>query len=425
MPRMDRADGLEVLLDRLELAATASRVGRRGIAVLALELRPRRGGPPPPEESAARLTALARQRLRSHVHRADTISVLGPLRFAVLLERAVDGPFAIHVADRLTQAMREPFRLDGSPLELSASVGVAAFPDDGTTAEELLRRALQALEGARNAGGGLVGFCSSASSEAAHRRLAIERALEGVLDREELELHYQPQMDTQEGSLVGVEALLRWTSPRLGRVSPGDFIPLLEATGRIEEVGAWVLARACDQAAAWATAGRPLRVSVNVSARQLEAEGFAARVDEELRRTALDPRLLELELTESVLVANPASTREVLESLRQRGVRVAVDDFGTGYASLAYIRRFPMDTLKIDREFVRGLPVDAENVAITSAIIALAHTLRLEMVAEGVETEAEEEFLHSQRCFVVQGFRHARPMAAPALEAWRRDRPWL
>ncbi len=415
----------DVLVDRLALAMTSSRLGRRGIAVLSIEVHERKRGALTIGADVDAVSNEALRRIRQCLERVDTVSVLSPLRFLILLERVQEGSFAIHVADQVVQAIRKPFRVNGKALELIASVGVSTFPDDGEAKDELLRRADQAREGARAGGGDLVGFCSGSTSAGAQRRLATERALVGVLDRQELELYYQPQIDTQHDALVGVEALLRWTHASLGRVSPADFIPVLESSDQIIAVGAWVLRTACRQAAEWAKKGRPLRVGVNMSARQLETAGFEELVCDALAESKLDPTLLELELTESVLVENPASTRAALDALRRRGVRIALDDFGTGYASLAYIRHFPMDTLKIDREFVRGLPVDTAGVAITSSIIALAHTLRLELVAEGVETEAEEEFLHSQHCYVVQGFRHARPMPVAELASWRQARPWL
>lgn len=420
MTRAHAADEA-VLVDRLALVTAGSRLGRRAAAVLSIEVHARHRAVEPTET----ITAEALRRIRECLERVDTVSVVGPLQFLVLLERVQEGAFAIHVADRVVQAIRAPFRVDGRTLELIASVGVSTFPEDGDETAELLRRATSAREGARAGGGDLVGFCSGRANVGAQRRLALERALVGVLERGELSLHYQPQIDTQLDTMVGVEALLRWNHAALGPVSPAEFIPILEAGELIRSVGAWVLRTACRQAAEWAGAGKALRVGVNVSARQLEVAGFERLVFDALDESGLDPSALELELTESVLVANPTETRAMLEALRRRGVRIALDDFGTGYASLAYIRRFPMDTLKIDREFVRGLPADPGAAAITSSIIALAHSLHLELVAEGVESEAEEDFLHAQSCYVVQGFRHARPMPAADFARWRRERPWL
>lgn len=414
----------DLVAERLTLATKASRLGGRRIAVLAIEVHERRAASDPPPAELELLSEEATRRIRACLAKVDTVSRAGPLRYLVLLERAEEGSFAVHAADQILLAIRtRPFRAQGRERAFVASVGVSAFPEDGDRTEVLLDRALQAMTGARLGGGDLVGFCSGSTE--GQRRLAVERALVGVLERGELTLAWQPQIDTREGALVGAEALLRWTHPRLGVVSPLEMIPILEASGRIHEVGGWVLREACKRGAEWARVGSPLRVGVNVSAHQLGAEGFERDVDRALADSGLPPSLLELELTESVLVADPASTRERLERLRARGARIAVDDFGTGYASLAYIRRFPMDTLKIDREFVTGLPTDHEAVAITSAIIMLAQSLDLELVAEGVENEAEEEFLHSQRCFVVQGFRHARPMSDADFDVWRASRPWL
>ena len=342
----------------------------------------------------------------------------------VLLERLEDGPFASHVADAIVAAVREPIAHDDGVLLLVASVGIAVHPDDGEDVGALVRAAESAAQGARAAGGDLFGFSTARMGADAGRRMAIERALVGVVERRELNLAFQPQIDARDGTVVGVEALLRWKNPKLGQVPPDELVPILEASGAIDRIGAWVLEEACRYGASWQELGRPLRVGVNVSAHQLRDEAFPRIVDQAVGASGLGHDRLELELTESVLVDNPESTRRVLDALRSRGVRIAVDDFGTGYASLAYVRQFPMDTIKIDRQFVRGLPLDNESAAITSAIVALGQSLRLDVVAEGVETEAAEEFLFSQRCYVMQGYRHARPMPPEDLAEWRRRRPW-
>jgi EAL domain-containing protein (putative c-di-GMP-specific phosphodiesterase class I) len=415
---------VEVLFERLELGALSRRRGTRGLAVLAVRVH-RPGQPDAPlPDTAGYLEQEVLHRIHRCLRPVDTVAVVDRMRFAVLLERAEEGPFAVHVADQLVSDVRCELNIAGRPLDLVASVGVAVHPDDGDTADELMRAADAAAEAARLGGGDFFGFSTGPMNEVAARRIAIERALVEAQSRGELRLSYQPQIDTRDGTIVGVESLLRWHTATLGDVPPAEFVPILEATGAIEDVGAWVLRSACAQVAEWGRAGQLLRVGVNVSAQQLGADSFVDVVLDALQQTGIQPALLELELTESVLVDNPAKTRRMLEALRQHGVRVAVDDFGTGYASLAYIRQFPMDTLKIDRQFVRGLPIDEESAAITSAIVALGRSLRLEIVAEGVETEAEEEFLHSQQCFVVQGFRHARPMPAEDFSAWRERRPW-
>ena len=414
--------GLELLRQRLELAAPSARRGGRGVAVMAVRVHPPMTEEPAPAGPA--LEEQVRRRLRSCLRLVDEVVAIERHHYVVLLERLDDGPFAVHAADRIVSEIRRPFRVDGEDVALVASVGVSLYPDDGEQLDDLVRCANTAAEAAALSGGNLFGFGSGAANEAATRRVAIERAVVGALERNELSLAFQPQVDTRDGTIAGIEALLRWHNDKLGDVAPSEFVPILEATGEIDRVGAWVMRRACTEAASWARADRPSRVGVNVSAHQMRGGTLATIVDRALSETGLAPSLLELELTESVLVENPESTRALLETLRRRGVRVAVDDFGTGYASLAYVRQIPMDCLKIDRQFVRGLPVNNENAAITSAIVALARSLRIEIVAEGVETEAEEEFLHSLDCYVVQGFRHARPMSVDQLVAWKRERPW-
>lgn len=419
----DSAD-LDTLRERLDLGARVTKRGSLGIALLAVEVhRPvETGGGEAPDDGE--IEAEVRRRVAGCVRRVDTIARTGPYRMLVLLERIDDGPFAAHVADAIVEAVREPIRRGGDVELLVASVGIAMHPDDGDDVEALVRSAEAAVQGARAAGGDLFGFSSRRMGEEASRRLAVERALVGVIERGELSLHFQPQLDARDGTVVGVEALLRWRNAKLGPVGPDEFIPILEANGQIDRVGAWVLEQACRYGASWQEHGKPLRVGVNVSAHQLRDPAFAAVVERAVESSGLPPSLLELELTEGVLVDNPESTRQMLDGLRRRGVRIAVDDFGTGYASLAYVRQFPMDTIKIDRQFVRGLPLDNECAAITSAIIALGKSLRLEVVAEGVETEAAEEFVFSQRCYIMQGYRHARPMPADELSEWRRRRPW-
>ena len=422
MREVDTGD-LETLRERLELGLGATRRGGRGLAVLAVQVHQpiSAGGLDAPGDP--RIASEVSHRVAGCLRRVDTLAPFGD-GMLVLLERLEDGPFASHVADAIVSAVREPIVIDDRVHLLVASVGIAVFPDDGEDVQALVHAAESAARGAREAGGDLFGFSTARMSKDAGRRMAIERALVGVIDRGELALHFQPQLDARDGTVVGVEALLRWTNPKLGPVPPDELVPILETTGAIDRIGAWVLREACRYGAAWQHPGHGLRVGVNVSAHQLRDEAFARTVDEAVESSGLGHDRLELELTESVLVDNPESTRRVLDALRQRGVRIAVDDFGTGYASLAYVRQFPMDTLKIDRQFVRGLPLDNESAAITSSIVALGQSLRLEVVAEGVETEAAEEFLFSQRCYVMQGYRHARPMPPDDLADWRRRRPW-
>lgn len=340
-------------------------------------------------------------------------------RFIALLENPASGPTVARTADRILERMDAPAVIAGRTLEPTVSIGIALSPDDGTEASEVLRGAKVAMQAARAAGGRVFRFRSHAPNHKASRRLALQRGLAGALERREFALAYQPQIDLENELLVGAEALLRWQSPELGPVPPSEFIPMLEQTGHITEVGEWALREACRQAQVWNCDNRPICVSVNVSARQFEKVNIEDLVRDALAESRLPPALLGLELTEGLLLESTADIRDALASLRQLGVKIAVDDFGTGYASLSYVKRFPMSAIKIDREFVRGLPIDAENVAITSSILALAHSLAFEVIAEGVETEGEQEFLRSLHCDVVQGFLHARPMRVPDFEQWR------
>jgi EAL domain-containing protein (putative c-di-GMP-specific phosphodiesterase class I) len=414
-----RVADLELLQERFELAAPAAHRGKRGVALLAICVEPNGGFAG--NGFADKLEAIVLDRIRASLRRADTVASVAPLRYLVLLERLEEGPFAVRAAECVLNAVRTPVPLAEQTLKLMTSVGISVYPDDGELVEELIHCAEAAERAAHASGGDMFGFYSGPMSERAGRRIAVERSLFQAIEREELELYFQPQLDTRDGSLVGAEALLRWRHALLGNISPVEFVPILEATSQIDRVGEWVLRRACEEAASWVRAGTEMRVGVNVSAHQLRQPDFANLVRRTLRESGLEPRWLELELTEGVLVKNPAAARELLVSLRHDGIHIAVDDFGTGYASLAYVRQFPMDTLKIDRQFVRGLPVDAANVAITSAIVALGKSLRLDIVAEGVETEAEEEFLRNLQCDVVQGFLHARPMTPADLDGWHQS----
>ncbi len=415
---------LERLARRLELAMYLHRGGQPQLALLAVEVHPRVLSETIEPAEADRLDLAVRDRILSVLEPTDSVARVGALRYAVLVERAHQGAYAMRVADDIVTVIRHPIAAREGRTPLVASIGVSVFPDDGDVLPELLPCADAALQAARMSGGDLFGFYSGSLSDAAARRLAIERALPEAVERCQFTLAYQPQLDSRDGRLAGVEALLRWTHPKLGEIPPAEFVPVLESLQLIEAAGGWALREACAQAVDFSRGGRDIKVGVNISAHQLRDPRFADRVRATLFETGLPSSQLELELTETVLLENEPHVRDALASLRRDHVRVALDDFGTGYASLAYLRQFPLDTLKIDRQFVRGLPVDAMNAAITSAIVAMARCLALEVVAEGVESEAEEEFLHSLHCFVGQGFRYAEPMPADELAAWLKTRPW-
>ena len=415
---------LERLARRIELALHLHRGGEPHLAVLAIEVHPRIPTETLEPAEAERLAGQVHDRIVGALESTDSIARVEPLRYVALIERAEGGSFAMRAADEVVNVIHRPIASREGRSPLVASVGVSLFPDDGDELGGLISCAEAAQHAARMSGGDLFGFYSGSLSDAASRRLAIERALPEAIERNQLSLAYQPQIDSRDGTLVGVEALLRWTHPKLGQLAPEEFVPVIEAVGLVEVAGNWVLRQACRQVAAWNREGRPIRVGVNASAHHLRSPQFEDQVRAALRESGLPPDQLELELMETVLLEDEPQVRVALVSLRREGVRVALDDFGTGYASLAYLRQFPLDTLKIDRQFVRGLPVDAMNVAITSAIVAMARCLQLTVVAEGVEVEAEEEFLHSLDCFIVQGFRYAQPMSTGELEAWRKARPW-
>ncbi|MBI5495735.1 MAG: EAL domain-containing protein [Deltaproteobacteria bacterium] len=417
-----RTDDDTRLEGRLALAIAGVKRVPRSAAVLAIRVHARRGGSPisGADVDAVRLQAMSR--LHAALAPTDAVHARGGLEFVVVLERLEKGPFFVHVADELLQVLSRPYQ-GLKQLDAVASIGISLCPDDGDTPAALIRAATAAVEGAAGAGGNLFGFQSATSNQAAMRRLQVERGLRGALERGEFSLRYQPQVDNRSGTVLGAETLLRWETTLPGGCGPAEFVPLLEDSGLVAPVGAWVLQEACRQGAAWRKQGHPLRLSVNISAKQLAIPGLEDQVHAALQNAGLPPSLLEVELTESVMVEDAHQARARLEKMRKLGVRVAVDDFGTGYASLSYIRHFPMDTLKIDRQFIKGLPMGHENAAISSAIIALARSLRLEVVAEGVEQEAEEEFLRSVGCHVIQGYRYSKPLTAPELEAWRAARP--
>jgi EAL domain-containing protein (putative c-di-GMP-specific phosphodiesterase class I) len=426
--RVERTDqsaptlGVQALQFRLENAVARARRGFGGAAILAVRWETAGRPDERPDAGVSSLLAgVALERVRTCLREVETLSRSDGTLFVLIEER--DPKFrAGNVAERVLVELGVPVSVHGKPMVLAPSIGIAVFPEDGDDAESLTRQAKESSMAAVSAGGNAFRFPSEAMTTLVTRRMAIERALERALEREDFLLVYQPQVDVDTNELVGAEALLRWRDERIGSVEPTEFIPLLENADLIEEVGEWVLRTACKQAAAWMMAGDPLKMSVNVSAKQFILGDVVRVVQSALAESKLPPEFLTLELTEGVMLDTTPEVRDALHVLRKTGVRVAVDDFGTGYASLRYVKHFPMDTIKIDKEFVRGLPLNTENAAITNAIVALAHSLNLAVIAEGVENEAEAEFLRDLRCTVVQGYLHARPMEAEQFAEWRRQR---
>ncbi len=356
------------------------------------------------------------QRLSGAVRKSDIVGRLGGDEFTVIVEGVTSAQDAALIAQKLIDTLSEPFTLDSREIFVTASVGIALYPFDGDQSGTLLKNADTAMYRAKERGRNGYQFYTAEMSARAMERLALENNLRRALERDELLLHYQPQVRLDSGDLIGLEALVRWNHPDLGLVPPGEFIPLAEETGLIVPVGEWVLRQACRQARAWREAGREtLRVAVNLSGRQLRQQNLVEVIRQILEESDLPPGGLELELTESSIMHKDKLTISTLWALHEMGIRLSIDDFGTGYSNLGYLKRFPIDTLKIDRSFVRDITADPDDAAITTAIIAMAHNLKIDVVAEGVETEEQKAFLRERGCDAIQGFLIGRPMPA---ESW-------
>jgi EAL domain-containing protein (putative c-di-GMP-specific phosphodiesterase class I) len=340
------------------------------------------------------------------------VARLGGDEFTLLMPDVGQAVDAAKVAKKVLDVVRLPFELEGRELFVTSSVGISLYPDDGRDAETLVKNADAAMYRAKEQGRDHYQLYTPALNATALERLALESSLRRALAHEELLLHYQPILDVATRRLHGVEALLRWHHPELGLVPPGEFIPLAEVTGLILPMGPWVLRAACAQARAWQDVQPGLRVAVNLSARQFQEPGLVGHVTDALADTGLEPRFLQLEITESSAMQNAQTAIQTLRELKALGVGLSIDDFGTGYSSLSYLRRFPIDTLKIDQSFIRDIGADPDDAAIASAIIALARTLKLSVVAEGVETAEQLAFVARHGCDQTQGYLFSRPLSA-------------
>jgi len=350
-------------------------------------------------------------RLQNCVRSGDTVARLSADEFAIILSNLARPVDAGLVAQKIMETCGQPYEVGGKRTYLTASLGVALYPGDGTDPDMLLGNADIATHRAKEQGRNNCQFYLPQMNARTLQRMQTEAALRGALERNEFLLHYQPKADLCTGALCGFEALLRWQHPERGLVPPGEFISVLEDTGLIVPVGEWVLRTVCQQIAAWQKLGLvALPVAVNLSVRQFQHENLETEIRNILTETGIHPRLLELELTESLLMTDAEAAAQTLRNLKSIGVSLAVDDFGTGYSSLAYLKRFPLDCLKIDRAFIRDCIADPDDAMIATAVINLAHSLKLKVVAEGVETEAQLNFMRSHGCDQIQGYYFARPL---------------
>ena len=353
---------------------------------------------------------------------AISVARLGGDEFTVLLTRLEKAENAANIAKRIIDAVSVPFLLGDEEIVVTPSIGIAVFPYDGDSVEELVKNADTAMFHAKENGKNNYQFYTNSMSATAFERLSMENALRKGLGNNEFEVYYQPKIDLAMNRVVGLEALIRWNHPEMGLVSPANFIPLAEDTGLIVPLGEWVLHAVCTQMKKWQDSGlEPMRVAVNLSACQFRQTMLRQQVKRILNDTGIAPEYLELELTESVIMDDIQTSSAVLRELKKMGVHISMDDFGTGYSSLSLLKRLPLDTLKIDQSFVRDITTDADDAAIVDAIISLAHSLRLRVIAEGVENNRQLDFLRRQGCDEVQGYLFSRPLPVAAIEAWLRD----
>jgi len=356
------------------------------------------------------------ERLLSCVREGDTVARLGGDEFVFLLDDITRPEDVGKIAKKILEMFRQPMRLRGNDLFITTSIGISLYPNDGMTAEALLKNADTAMYRAKEQGKNNYQLFSADMNVKAEEYLKLETHLRYALEREELALYYQPVVDCERGQIVGMEVLLRWNHSQFGPIPPSKFIPIAEETGLIGQIGHWVLKTACAQNKAWQQEGfEAFSVAVNLSARQFDDKKLAKRVQDVLKETNLDPAHLELELTEGIVMKNPEETVNTLRAFHDLGIEIAIDDFGTGYSSLSYLKRFPVNSLKIDRSFVKDITHDPDDAAIIRAVIAMGHSLNLKIIAEGVETLDQLEFLRAMHCDHIQGYLFSKPLSAEGI----------
>jgi diguanylate cyclase (GGDEF)-like protein/PAS domain S-box-containing protein len=357
------------------------------------------------------------ERLIASIHKGDTLARFGSDEFAFLLAQIDEPEKVSRTAHDIQRILDAPFTVEGHELYVTSSIGIGLYPEDGADAQGLLKSAGAALYRAKQAGGNNYQFYTADMNESALHRLALENQLRWALERKEFRVYYQPQVSIDTGLITGMEALVRWQHPELGLVSPAEFIPLAEDTGLIEPIGEWVLRAACEQTRKWQESGfNNLHVAVNLSARQFQQPDLARIIERTLKETGLDASSLEMEVTESSVMKNAETAISMMRELKGMGIRISIDDFGSGYSSLSYLKKLPIDILKIDQSFVRDMTTDPKDAAIAMAIIQLAHSLQLKVIAEGVETEDQLRFLRLLRCDEMQGYLFCKPLPVEAFE---------
>ena len=357
--------------------------------------------------------------LATVVRESDSVFRYGSDEFVVVLGDIVDPQQIKGVADKLLAAISSPQPIDGHDLSVTASLGISVYPSDGFDAVALIKKAETAMRNVKETGPNDYRFFTEDMNRRARQQQTIESGLRLGLQRKEFVLHYQPKLDLKSGKVVGVEALVRWDRPGHGMVYPSDFIPVAEDSGLIVPLSQWVLQEACQQACRWQAEGmRPLYLSVNISAIDFRQRGFVEGIARTLKETGLEPTQLELEITESVLMQNVDTTVAILKAIKQLGIRLAIDDFGTGYSSLSYLQKFPVDVLKIDQSFVGDLSIDSNDAKLVSTIISLGKSLNLHIIAEGVETLEQLEFLKQHQCEEVQGYYFSKAVEPQAFADW-------
>jgi len=366
------------------------------------------------------------QRLSNCRENINIVARLEAAEFAIVIQPVTEKQDAAKIAQNILDIVAQPMIVKGSELYLTASIGISLSPSDASDGDQLLKNAYTAMYNSQQQGGNSYQFYMAKVANSSINVFTQETCLRNALKRSEFEVYYEPQIEIKTGKIIGAEALVRWNHPERGRVSPGEFIPMAEEMGLIAPLGEWVLETACRQTKAWQTQGLPpLRVAVNLSARQFEQKNLTERVSQILRETNLDPKCLELELTEGLILQDETAAHQAFTVWRDMGIKIAIDDFGTGYSSLSYPKRFPFDAIKIDKSFIRDLADDRQNAAITIAIIQMAHYMNMTVIAEGVENESELAFLCAHECDEIQGYFFSPALPRAEFEALlKSDKCW-